>query len=242
VFYFMVVPHDLLTPTIRELPIDKRPREKLLTSGPDTLSDAELIAILLRTGTKGVNAIALADRVLQEFGSFAALARAPVQELAKIHGIGTTKAIQLAASFALGARLARERFAARTIDSPAAVEELLGPEMRLLDRESLRTVLLDTRQRLLSIQEISKGSLNESLAHPREIFKPCIAQSANAFILVHNHPSGDPSPSEADLRLTRRLVEAARVLQISFVDHVIIGLPQPGRSGYFSLKESGVIS
>jgi DNA repair protein RadC len=236
------MPSDLSTPTIHELPIDQRPREKLLTRGPAALSDAELIAILLRTGTKGLNAIALADRLLQQFGSFAALARAPVQELAKIHGVGSAKAIQLAASFALGSRLARERFAGRMVDSPAAIEELLGPEMRLLDRESLRAVLLDTKQRLLSVQEISKGSLNESLAHPREIFKPCIAQSANAFILVHNHPSGDPSPSEADLRLTRRLVEAARVLQIPLVDHVIIGLPQPGGSGYFSYNEAGVIA
>jgi DNA repair protein RadC len=236
------MPNDLSSPTIHELPIDQRPREKLLTRGPAALSDTELIAILLRTGTKGLNAIALADRLLQQFGSFAALARAPVQELAKTHGVGSAKAIQLAASFALGSRLARERFAGRMVDSPAAIEELLGPEMRLLDRESLRAVLLDTKQRLLSVQEISKGSLNESLAHPREIFKPCIAQSANAFILVHNHPSGDPSPSEADLRLTRRLVEAARVLQISLIDHVIIGLPQPGGSGYFSFKEAGVIA
>jgi len=227
--------------TIRELPVDERPREKLLARGPGALSDAELVAILLRTGTKGVNAIALAERILLKFGSFAAMARAPVEELAKIHGVGSAKAIQLAASFALGSRLARERFAAKIVDSPGAIEELVGPEMRLLDRESLRAVLLDTKQRLLSIQEISKGSLNESLAHPREIFKPCIAHSAHAFVLVHNHPSGDPSPSEADLRLTRRLVEAARILQISLVDHVIIGLPRPGGSGYFSFKEAGVI-
>jgi DNA repair protein RadC len=102
-------------------------------------------------------------------------------------------------------------------------------------------VLLDAKQRLLTIQEISRGSLNESLAHPREIFKPAIAHSAYSLILVHNHPSGDPSPSEADLRLTRRLVEAARILQVTLLDHVIIGLPLPGRSGYFSFKEAGVI-
>jgi DNA repair protein RadC len=242
VCYSCRVRHDLSTATIRELPVDERPREKLLARGPSALSDSELIAILLRTGTKGINAIALADRLLRQFGSFAALARTPVQELAKIHGVGSAKAIQLAASFALGSRLARERFFGKTVDSPAAIEELLGPEMRLLDRESLQAVLLDTKQRLLSVQEISKGSLNESLAHPREIFKPCITQSANAFVLVHNHPSGDPSPSEADLRLTRRLLEAARVLQISLLDHVIIGLPRPGGSGYYSFKEAGVIT
>ena len=228
--------------TIHELPSENRPREKLLTRGAAALTDAELVAILLRTGTKGVNAITLADHILQRFGSFAAVARASVQELAKVHGVGLTKAIQLTASFALGARLAQERFAARTIESPSAIEELLGPELRLLDRESLRVVLLDAKQRLLSIQEISRGSLNESLAHPREIFKTAIVHSAYSFILVHNHPSGDPSPSEADLRLTRRLAEAARILQVPLVDHVIIGLPQPSRSGYFSFKEAGVIS
>jgi len=227
--------------TIHELPAEQRPREKLLNRGPAALTDAELIAILLRTGTKGVNAIALADQVLQRFGSFAAVARAPVQELAKVHGIGLTKAIQLAASFALGVRLAQERFATSTVDSPTVIEDLLGPELRLLDRESLRVVLLDAKQRLLTIQEISRGSLNESLAHPREIFKPAIAHSAYSFMLVHNHPSGDPSPSEADLRLTRRLVEAARILQVTLLDHVIIGLPLPGRCGYFSFKEAGVI-
>ena len=234
--------NDFPSLTIHELPSEQRPREKLLNRGPGSLSDAELVAILLRTGTKGVNAIALAEKILLQFGSFAGVARASVQELAKIHGVGLTKAIQLAASFALGARLAQERFAAQTVDSPAIIEDLLGPELRLLDRESLRVVLLDAKQRLLTIQEISRGSLNESLAHPREIFKPAIAHSAYSFILVHNHPSGDPSPSEADLRLTRRLAEAARILQVTLLDHVIIGLPQPGRSGYFSFKEAGVIA
>jgi len=227
--------------TIHELPSEQRPREKLLRHGPGSLTDAELVAILLRTGTKGLNAIALAEKILQRFGSFAAVARASVQELAKVHGVGFTKAIQLAASFALGVRLAQERFTACTVDSPGIIEELLGPELRLLDRESLRVVLLDAKQRLLTIQEISKGSLNESLAHPREIFKPAITHSAYSIVLVHNHPSGDPSPSDADLRLTRRLVEAARILQLTLLDHVIIGLPQPGRSGYFSFKEAGVI-
>jgi DNA repair protein RadC len=236
------VSDDIPGLTIHELPSEQRPREKLLNRGPGSLTDAELVAILLRTGTKGLNAIALAEKILQQFGSFAGVARASVQELAKIHGVGLTKAIQLAASFALGARLAQERIAAQTVDSPAVIEDLLGPELRLLDRESLRVVLLDAKQRLLTIQEISRGSLNESLAHPREIFKPAIAHSAYSFILVHNHPSGDPSPSEADLRLTRRLSEAARILQVTLLDHVIIGLPQPGRCGYFSFKEAGVIA
>jgi DNA repair protein RadC len=228
--------------TIHELPLRERPREKLLSRGVSALSDAELIAILLRTGTRGANVIALAEQLLQRFGSFANLARTPVLELAKVKGIGLAKGIQLAASFALGARLAAERIENEPIDSPQAIYELLGPDMRLLDRESLRAVLLDAKQRLIVVQEISRGTLNESLAHPREIFKAAIIHSAFSFILVHNHPSGDPSPSEADVRLTRRIAEASRILQITLHDHVIVGVPQNGNFGYFSFKEAGVIA
>jgi DNA repair protein RadC len=122
-----------------------------------------------------------------------------------------------------------------------AIAELCS-EMRFLDRESLRVVLLNTKQHLIKVYTVSQGTINESLAHPREIFKPVIVHSAYAFILVHNHPSGDPSPSEADLRLTRRINEASRILQLQLIDHVIIGSPAPNRNSYFSFKESGVIS
>jgi DNA repair protein RadC len=228
--------------TINELPAQERPREKLLARGVSALSDAELTAILLRTGTRGANVIVLAERLLQRFGSLAGLARTPVCELAKVKGIGIAKAIQLAASFAVGARLAAERIRNEPIDNPQTVYDLLGPEMHLLDRESLRVVLLDAKQRLISVQEISLGTLNESLAHPREIFKAAITHSAFSFVLVHNHPSGDPSPSEADARLTRRVAEASGILQITLHDHVIIGTPQNGSNGYFSFKEAGVIA
>ena len=228
--------------TIHELPLPERPREKLLARGVSALSDTELIAILLRTGTRGANAIALAEQLLRRFGSFAGLARTPVPELVKVKGIGLGKGIQLAASFAVGARLAAERISNEPIDSPQIVYDLLGPEMRLLDRESLRAVLLDAKQRLIAVQEISLGTLNESLAHPREIFKAAITHSAFSFVLVHNHPSGDPSPSEADGRLTRRIAEASRILQITLHDHVIIGTSRNGSTGYFSFKEAGVIA
>jgi DNA repair protein RadC len=228
--------------TIHELPIQERPREKLLSRGVSALRDAELIAILLRTGTRGTNAIALAESLLQKFGSFAHLARTPVLELAKIRGIGLAKGIQLTASFAVGARLAAERTRNEPVDNPQTIYDLLGPEMRLLDRESLRVVLLDAKQRLITVQEISRGTLNESLAHPREIFKAAITHSAFSFVLAHNHPSGDPSPSEADTRLTRRVAEASRILQITLHDHVIIGAPLNGNCGYFSFKEAGVIA
>jgi DNA repair protein RadC len=232
----------MLDCTIHELPLQARPREKLLSRGVSALSDAELIAILLRTGTRGANVIALAEQLLQRFGSFASLAKTPVRELAKVKGIGLAKGIQLAASFAVGARLAAERISGEPVDNPQMVYDLLGPEMRLLDRESLRAVLLDAKQRLITVQEISLGTLNESLAHPREIFEAAITHSAFSFILVHNHPSGDPSPSEADGRLTRRVAEASRILQITLHDHVIIGTPQNGGCGYFSFKEAGVIA
>jgi DNA repair protein RadC len=127
------------------------------------------------------------------------------------------------------------------LDCPVAIADLCS-EMRFLDRELLRVVLLDAKQHLIKVANVSQGTVNESLAHPREIFKPVITHSAYSFILVHNHPSGDPSPSEADLRLTRRIKEASRVLELNLIDHVIIGSPAPGRSSYFSFKEGGVIS
>jgi DNA repair protein RadC len=135
----------------------------------------------------------------------------------------------------------REERQRRTLEDPLAIAELCS-EMRVLDRESLRVVLLNTKQQLIKIATVSQGSVNESIAHPREIFKPVITHSAHSFIMVHNRPSGDPSPSDAGLRLTRRINEASRILQLQLIDHVIIGAPAPGRSSYFSFKETGVIS
>jgi DNA repair protein RadC len=227
--------------TIHELPAQDKPREKLLRRGADSLTDAEILAILLRTGIPGCNAIDLAQKLLQSYGTLSLLARCTVAELSNFKGIGAAKALQLVAAFGLGIRLSAEQTFSEPLNQPESVYRLLGGEMRLLDRESLRTVLLDTRFRLIAIREISKGTVNESLAHPREIFKPAITHSAYAFLLVHNHPSGDPAPSEADLRLTRRIAECARMLQVQFVDHLIVGSPQNGRPGYFSFKEAGIL-
>ena len=149
--------------------------------------------------------------------------------------------MQLAAAFGLGARLARESLSKSKIDSPELVYGLLGSDMRALQKESLRAILLDTRYHLLRIEEVALGSLNESIAHPREIFRPAIIYSAYAVIVVHNHPSGDPSPSEADHRLTRRIAEAAQLLQINLLDHIIIGAPHEKHPPYFSFKEAGVL-
>ncbi len=226
---------------IRELPPEDRPREKLARLGSQALSESEMLAILLSTGRKGQNVVELARHLLLKFGSLGALARASVRDLEAIDGIGPAKACQIAAAFGLGQRLTAETLIRTRIDSPELVYGLLGAEMQALTKESLRTVLLDTRYHLIKIAEISLGSLNESVAHPREIFEAAIRYSAFAFILVHNHPSGDPSPSEADHRLTRRLAEAAQLLQINLLDHVIIGGPTTARKPFFSFKEHGVL-
>ena len=228
--------------TIRELPEHQKPREKLLQRGVDSLTDAEILAILLRTGMRGCNVVELAERLLQKYGNLSHLSRCPVAELSSFKGVGSVKALHLAAAFGLGTRLAAEQVISEPLNHPEAIYQLLGAEMRRLDRESLRVVLLDTRFHLIAITEVSKGTLNESLAHPREIFKPAISHSAYAFVLVHNHPSGDPAPSDADLRLTRRIAECARVLQIQFLDHLVVGSPQENRPGYFSFKESGILA
>lgn len=227
--------------TIHELPSAERPREKLAALGAAALSDAELIAILLRTGMKGASAIDLGRQLVQKHGSLGDLARCSVAELAKIKGVGMAKAVQLAAAFGLASRLARERHDRRRIDSPELVYDLLGAEMRQLSKESLRVILLDTKYQLMRVCEVSVGSLNESVAHPREVFQPALLYSAFAFILVHNHPSGDPNPSEADRRLTIRLKEIAQLLQVHLFDHVILGTDGNGRRPYFSFKEAGMI-
>ena len=226
---------------IREMPQEERPREKLAAHGASALSDPELIAILLRTGMHGANAIEVARELLKKYGSLRGLSRCTVDELRKIRGVGFTKAVQLAAAFDLGRRIARETLARQKIDSPELVNELVGAEMRRLRKESLRVILLDTRYHLLRIEEVSLGTVNESIAHPRDVFYPAVAASAYAVIVVHNHPSGDTSPSQSDHSLTRRLAEAAELLQIKLLDHIIIGAPANGNAGYFSFKEAGVL-
>ena len=226
---------------ISEMPEGERPREKLLARGANALIDPELIALLLGTGVPGANAIAVARQLLEKYKSLSGLSRCTVDELREIRGIGEAKAIHLVAAFQLGRRLANERLSRQKLDSPELVYELVGPEMRALHKESLRVLLLDTRYHLMSASEVSVGSVNESIAHPRDVFRPAVIASAYAVIVVHNHPSGDPSPSQSDHSLTRRLVEAAELLQIKLLDHVIIGAPAEGCPPYFSFKEAGVL-
>lgn len=226
---------------IHELPAGERPRERLAALGAAALTDSELIAILLRTGCVGANAVDVARHLLRDFGSLAGLARATVSELARIKGVGPAKAVQLAAAFGLGARLARENIEGRTVETPAQVWDLLGAEMRGLQTESLRVILLDARLKLIRVVEAFRGSLNECPAHPREIFRPAVLHSAYALIVAHNHPSGDPAPSTADNRLTVRLREAAELMQIRIIDHIILGSPEGGRQAWFSFREAGIL-
>jgi len=227
--------------TIREMPPDERPREKLAALGSSALSDPELIAILLRTGVPGKNVMEVARHLLREFGSLGGLSRCSVDELALIRGVGFAKAVQLVAAFGLGKRLASETLSKQKLDSPQQIYDLLAPEMRQLHKESLRVVLLDTRYHLIRVEEVSRGSVNESIAHPRDVLRPAVVSSAYAVIVVHNHPSGDSAPSQTDHSLTRRLAEAAELLQIKLLDHIIIGAPSDHGPGYFSFKEAGVL-
>lgn len=231
----------MATLRIQELPDEDRPREKLMKQGAAALSESELVGILLRTGTVGANAVDVARELLLRYHSLTALSRCTAQELAQVKGIGLAKALQLAAAFELGKRLSQESPSRGKLDTPSLIYDLLGPEMRMLARESLRAVLLDTRLRLIRIEEISLGTVSECMAHPREVFRPALIHSAFAVILAHNHPSGDPSPSASDIQMSRRMAEAAKLLQIRLTDHVIIGSPAEGRLPYYSFKEAGVL-
>lgn len=221
--------------SLKEFPEEARPREKLLRLGAGALSEAELLAIVLRTGTRNVTAIQLAYQLLSR-GGLRFLQEATVEELSQIPGMGLAKAAQVKSAVELGKRMGLNQASRAVIKSPADVQELLMEEMRYLDREFFRLVLLNTKNQVISVENISVGSLNSSLVHPREVFKPAIKRSAAAIILTHNHPSGDPTPSKEDGEVTRRLAEAGKLLGIEVLDHIIFG---DGR--IVSLKERGML-
>ena len=226
-------------PRIHDLPDGEKPREKLTRLGAGALDDSELLALFLRTGMPGRSAIDIGRELIDTHGSLGALGRLDVKQLTETPGIGDAKACQLAACFELGARVAREQIKAAVLDTPEAIHKLLAPQLGHLPHESLHVLLVDTRLRHCGSHEISKGSVNETVAHPRDILRPIVLHSAYGFVLVHNHPSGDPSPSKADRALTRRLSEAAATMQVRFIDHVIIGRPSTGRQPWFSFRECG---
>lgn len=225
-------------PAMRERPISMRPRERLATGDPASLSDTELLAVLLRTGRKGTSALSLAEQVLLRVGGLPGLAAASLAALTAVPGVGMAKAAEVMAAVELARRLVRSGADRRPqIRTPSDVYDLVGLDMGRQDREQFVVLLLDVRHRLIRSCPVSVGELTQTPAHPREVFKPAIQHSAAAVVLVHNHPSGDPTPSEGDVHLTARLAAAGEILGIEVLDHVVIGL---GR--YASLKELGLFS
>lgn len=226
---------------IREMPTEERPRERLIERGADALRNAELIAILLHTGLKGVSAVQVAEQLLSRFSTLDNLSRASISELRQIKGIGRDKAIALQSAFTLARRMAQEiRREQPILETPEQIAELLREETRVLEVECFHVLLLNTRRRLIRDERISQGTLDSTLVHPREVFKHAITSNASAVVLVHNHPSGDPTPSEADIKVTRDLIRAGRLLKIDVMDHVILGKRSEERpKDFVSLRELG---
>jgi len=210
-------------------------------NGAESLKTSELLAILLRTGSKGISAIDLGERLVKQFGTLDNLARAPLAELQKVKGIGRDKAIALKSAFTLAQRMAKEiRQESPILDRPESIADMLREEARLQPVETFQILLLNTRRRLIRVEKISQGTLDTILVHPREVFKLAITANAAAIILVHNHPSGDPTPSEADIRVTRDLIRAGQLLKIEVLDHIILGSRTQDRTkDYASLRELG---
>ncbi|NLY52015.1 MAG: DNA repair protein RadC [Firmicutes bacterium] len=219
---------------IRDLPVDERPREKLLRYGPESLSNRELLAIILRVGTRRHSALALADQLLAHFGSLRELRDARCEELQAVEGIGLAKAAQILASLELGRRVQAAVRVPASVRSPKDAADLVMEHLRYLDREVMKLILLDTKRQVVACPTVSVGTLNASMVHPREIFKECIRRSAAALIVAHNHPSGDPTPSREDIQVTARLRRAGEILGIEVLDHIIIG-----DNCFVSMKEEG---
>ncbi len=227
---------------IKDQPASERPRERLVARGAAALSPAELIAILLRTGLKGTNVVEVGRQLMKKYdGSLRTLATVTVDDLRKIKGIGHDKAATLVAAFELAKRMAEElQDESPLLDNPENVVRLLRAKNLVKEVETLQVLLLNTRRRLIRVEEVIDGTIDTLLVHPREVFKRAIAANAAGIVLAHNHPSGDPTPSEADIKVTRDLIRAGQLLKIDVLDHVIIGRATPERpKDYVSLRELG---
>ncbi len=220
--------------TIKQLPPELRPRERLLAAGPSALSDGELLGLLFGIGNRDKTAVELAGEVISEAGGLHGLYDVSVHELVKVNGIGEAKACIILAAVELGRRIGQVRNPGRpVISSPADVDRLLRGRIANLDRENFVVVLLNTKNEVIESPLVSVGTLSSALVHPQEVFKPAIRASAASVILAHNHPSGKVEPSREDREVTRRLVGAAEILGIEVLDHVIVG------DGFYSMKEYG---
>jgi len=226
------------TPSITDLPVDQRPRERLIAEGEGALSDAELLAIILRSGTEQETAIGLAHKLLGKFGNFRELSRKTVTELSRVKGIGPAKATQIKAAVEIANRLAQQKATkpGRKLTDSHTVFDMYAPRLRDRDKETFLVLLLDAKNRVFREVGVSEGTLTASLVHPREVFSPAVRHSAAAILCVHNHPSGDPAPSRHDIEVTQRLVETSKVLRIRLLDHVILGA-----ASYYSFADEGQI-
>lgn len=221
--------------TIKDLPAEERPRERLMHYGPPSLSNSELLAIILRTGTARQTAVDTAERLLVSFKDLRGLARASLSELSACRGIGPAKAVQIKAAIELGRRvLAESPVQLPVIKRPDDVFHLVQAAFQDLDREHFKVIHLNTKNQVLKVETVAIGILSSSPVHPREVFKEAVRMSSAALILAHNHPSGDPTPSREDLQLTTRLANAGEIMGIPVIDHVIFGDQR-----FFSLKEHG---
>lgn len=236
---YTICPSSNPAPRIRDLPDHQKPREKLVEQGVGSLSDAEILALFIGTGLRGKSAIELSRLLIEKHGSISALGAMSVGDLAREQGIGIAKASRLVATFELGIRVAREKIHSETLDSPESIHRSFAPQLQHLAHEQVMVAALDCRLRHLATHTISIGSVNESIAHPRDILRPVISRGAHGFVLIHNHPSGDPAPSRADHEVTRRVRDAASLMQLRFVDHLIIGRGHVDTSPWYSFRESG---
>ncbi|MDU0329741.1 RadC family protein [Paenibacillus barengoltzii] len=222
---------------LRDLPSEERPRERMIKYGAGALSHAELLAILLRTGTRQESAVHMAQRLLAELGGLRGLVDVSLEEMTSLKGIGPAKAVQLKAGIELGQRLAKSRLPDQAvIRSPHDAAELLMEQMRYLQKEHFVCLFLNTKNHVIAQETLSIGSLNASIVHPREVFRAAIKCSSASVVCAHNHPSGDPTPSPEDIRMTRRLCEAGEIIGIDVLDHIVIG---DGK--FVSLKERGLM-
>jgi DNA repair protein RadC len=220
-------------PRIHDLPDSERPRERLKAYGAEPLSSAELLAILLRTGTTGENVLALSQRLISEFDGLAGLAHAGFGDLARVKGVGEAKVAQLKAGLELGRRMVASQPAERPqITSPLHAANLVMPLIGGKDQEHLLVVLLDTKNRVIATPIVYVGNVNSSIIRPAEVFREAVRHNAPNVIIAHNHPSGDPAPSAEDITITRQLIEAGKILDITLLDHIVIG-----HQRFISLKE-----
>ncbi len=222
---------------INRISKSERPRERLRALGPEVLSSAELVAIVLGTGSYGRGAFRIASDLLSEFGSLSSLASVSVERIARVKGVGVAKACRLRAAIELGRRVAKAARGDRAvIKCPEDVANLVMEDMKYLDREHFKVLLLDSKNAVINIETVSIGTVDASLVHPREVLKPALEKSASAIVLVHNHPTGCVLPSREDILLTKRFAKCCEIVGIEMLDHIIIGF-----EAYKSLKESGYI-